>query len=117
MDPQYTGLSVEICIDDREGVVERNHPLWLFFQNGYGKTIDFLPVSVEDEPKMMLEDVKLNIARADFESIRDFIKQNKRILQDLATGAIDNWDIVKRIVPVCTSKSLICHENLPDVDK
>ena len=107
LSPEQTGLGVDVFIDDREGCAERLHPLWMYFRNNYTHAYNFLPVSVEENPKLMLEDVRLDIVSADMNLVIEFVKLNRKILEDLAVGNIQNVDVLKLVKRVRKSETRI----------
>lgn len=60
-----------------------NAPFLLFFKNDYsepGYYADFLPLSIERHPKILVSDYKLRISQEDFDWIVRFVRDNRRDL-------------------------------------
>jgi hypothetical protein len=85
------------CFSDDDGVYKlHNHPLWFLMCNGYGRyDFDVLPLSVDDDPKVLINNYKLNISDSDFGIIREFIKSNRDAIIQLANGIIRNTEFLK----------------------
>lgn len=88
--PKFSGLNVDIYVDDGGAYIRHEHPLWVYFRNGYSKTDNVLPISVENNPKILVNDYKLNISKTDFDSIRYFVQSNINLLFSFADGKISH---------------------------
>lgn len=76
-----TGLPVIVWFCG-ETEVEHNLPR-IKFQNSYSNKIqpkELVPMSIEDNPKILLKNVKLNITQRDLEKIRTWIIEHKETL-------------------------------------
>ena len=81
---------MEIAIDEKACYKRNNHPLWLYFRNGYGEEKEWLPLLVTDCPcKLPTMDMDLHISSNDLVAIYMFAKNLKDGLKKLADGEID----------------------------
>ena len=100
--PDDSGIPVELWVDDGGSYIRHNHPLWLYFRNGKTIKDKFIPVSINDNPQIMVKNPKLNIDRLTFLKIITFIRRNKKSLIKLAKGKILNTDFLNNIISVNT---------------
>lgn len=98
-----SGIPVELWVDDGGSFIRHNHPLWLYFRNGKSIKDDFIPVSINDNPQIMVKNPKLNIDKTTFIKIITFIRRNKKNIIKLAKGQILNTDFLNNIKPVNTN--------------
>lgn len=76
-----TGLPVIVWFCG-ETEVEHNTPR-IKFQNSYSNKIqprELVPMSIEDEPKILIKNLKLNISERDIEKIRSWVREHKETL-------------------------------------
>ena len=88
-----TKLPVNIWIDETDIAT---HPKVLFQNNNTDKFTaekDLIPISVEERPKVLMQDYSLEISAGDFEKITNFISSNRtailRYIQDTSFGITD----------------------------
>ena len=94
-----TGLPVNIFVDDGSSYKMRNHPLWVYFQNGYDDNWgdkEFLPISVSVSPKL-LTNKKIKISSSDLKRVVKFIVVNRTILKKLADEKINQLSFWKEM--------------------
>lgn len=101
--PDDSGIPVELWVDDGGSYIRHNHPLWLYFRNGKTNKDKFIPVSIKDNPQIMVNNPKLNIDKTTFIKIITFIRRNKKNIIKLAKGQILNTDFLNNIKPVNTN--------------
>ena len=101
--PDDSGIPVELWVDDGGSYIRHNHPLWLYFRNGKTIKDKFIPVSINDNPQIMVKNPKLNIDKTTFIKIITFIRRNKKNIIKLAKGQILNTDFLNNIKPVNTN--------------
>lgn len=101
--PDDSGIPVELWVDDGGSYIRHNHPLWLYFRNGKTIKDKFIPVSITDNPQIMVKNPKLNIDKITFIKIITFIRRNKKNIIKLAKGQILNTDFLNNIKPVNTN--------------
>ena len=98
--PDDSGIPVELWVDDGGSYIRHNHPLWLYFRNGKTIKDKFIPVSINDNPQIMVKNTKLNIDKTTFIKIITFIRRNKKNIIKLAKEQILNTDFLNNIKPV-----------------
>jgi len=99
-----SGLPVNIWLDDsmlykRAG----GHGMRIKFQPDKGDhpvTRSMVPMTIEDDPKIVGTNVKTNLSVSDIEQIKSFIKTNKNLLIALSDMKIDFVDFVAKMVKV-----------------
>ena len=74
---------------------KRNHPLWLYFQNGYDDTDDILPISISKNPQLLVPVEHVNINHDDIEKIKMFIVKNFELLEKYGCGNISHTNLFK----------------------
>ena len=93
-----TGLPVDIFVDDGLSYVRHKHPLWLYFKNGYCDTADVIPVSISNNPKILVQSPVLNISKSDLQKIFSFIVLNKKLIEKLGNDIIQNIEFLKSFI-------------------
>ena len=99
---QYTGLNVDIFVDDGEAYKRNKHPLWIYVRNGYSNTDSFFPVVVSKTPFVPSHISKddINIQEADLEAVMVFVSINALLLRDFANEKVEHMDFYKICKPV-----------------
>ena len=92
-----TALPVNIFVDNANSYKRHNHQLWMYFQNDYNDTPsnvnrEVLPISVEKNPRLLVNPTMLNISGCDFDKIIKFVKLNRDILTKMANRTIRDKD-------------------------
>lgn len=111
--PDDSGISVDLWVDDGGSYIRHNHPLWLYFRNGKTIKDGFIPISINDNPQIMIRKPKLNIDKTTLIKIITFIRKNKKNIIKLAKGEIINTeflDIIKPIISNNINESIIINE-------
>lgn len=90
-----TGLNVNILLDDEASFEKRNHPLWLYIQNGYDDTNDILPISISKNPQLLVPIERVKINYDDIEKIKMFIIRNFELLEKYGCGNISHTSLFK----------------------
>lgn len=98
--PEDSGIPIELWVDDGGSYIRHNHPLWLYFRNGKTMKDDFIPISINDNPQIMINKPKLKIDNVTLIKIKTFIRRNKVNIIKLAKGKILNTDFLDNIKPV-----------------
>lgn len=86
-----TGIDAEILIDSAHSYARHNHPLWLYFRNGYGlykNDEQLIPISVCRNPKIMVSEFKQQVTDITIAKIEAFICRNCNILEKYANEQI-----------------------------
>ena len=87
-----TKIPVDIWFDDCKSYIMNEHPLWLYFMNGYSREIsEFIPINISDNPEILISNPDLNIDEYDLESIRQFIITFKNELTLVANDELTNY--------------------------
>ncbi|MBP5724548.1 MAG: hypothetical protein J6X18_13380 [Bacteroidales bacterium] len=76
---KYTGLPYSILVDNGEAYSQHGHDLWLYVEYD-GK---LFPVTISETP---IVKVLANVKGLDFEPVFSFIRNNQRLLKNLADG-------------------------------
>lgn len=91
--PKYTGLNVDIFVDDGGSYLRNQHPLLVFARNGYDKSVnDFIPFLVSERPVILKEYDEYGISYNDIFAIQYFIISNIEILKGLANDKISQTE-------------------------
>lgn len=98
--PQRTGLNVDVFVDDGFSYKRNSHPLLLFVRNGYDRTAnDFIPITISQTPKIIDNNIELNISYNEISEVIEFIQHNLKIIYSLANDKISIADFWKRLKP------------------
>jgi hypothetical protein len=95
MRKKLTGLPVNIFIDNAYSYQYGKHQLWMYFQNDYydkapNNNGNLLPISVESNPKLLVNPSMLKISESDLNILIKFVKLNRVILVKMANMKIDD---------------------------
>ena len=96
-----TGLNVCIWVLS-EILVEHNLPR-IKFQNNYGNKVQpqsMIPMSISDNPQILIKNIKLGISTKDFEKIRSWVILNKDLLLRYWNYDATIEDLIKEIKQV-----------------
>lgn len=91
--PRHTGLDVEIALDSYESYKHFNHPLWLYFRNGYDRNNILLPLSISGNPTILVKGYKLNISNKSLRQLKSFVRKYYAYFVDYANRRISDKDI------------------------
>lgn len=91
--PRHTGLDVEIALDSYESYKHFNHPLWLYFRNGYDRNNILLPLSISGNPTILVKGYKLNISDKSLRQLKSFVRKYYAYFVDYANRRISDKDI------------------------
>lgn len=109
---EKSGLNVDIYIDDCSSYIRYNHPLWLYFCDGYSHNDNLIPISVSENPSILIDNCEINISSIDYESIRCFIRQNLQLLRSIANEDIDSVKFSKQLTKPSFSFSVVESNNM-----
>ena len=88
--PEFTGLGVDIFVDDGQAYVRDEHTPLLFVRNGYGKeTVEFIPISLDENPEILDSSIQVKIDSGVLNRVFYFIRENIGLLLDFANGAMN----------------------------
>lgn len=86
-----TKIPVDIWFDDCKSYIMNEHPLWLYFRNGYSREIsEFIPISISNNPQVLVSNPKLRISSNDLLKIKQFIQRFKKELILVANDKLPN---------------------------
>ena len=90
MKPEETGVNADMFVDDGGAYLRDNHVPLVFVRNGYGRNVlEFIPISVSDNPQILDNDISINLNKNVIETIFEFIKVNKDSLMLFADREIN----------------------------
>lgn len=98
-----SGLPVNLYLDDAQSYKKGGHWKRIKFQADKGNspnTRDMIPMSIEDEPRIMAGASYTKLSSADIEKVRNFVKANKELLLKLADFEIDFPEFVQKMKKV-----------------
>ncbi|MBR4046138.1 MAG: hypothetical protein IKK05_04465 [Alistipes sp.] len=85
LSPERTGLPVYIHIDNWERFKHLEHPLWIYFKNGYeDRNNEWLPLVVSKRPYLAFPRKRVKITTDDFEKIVEFVSRYSNELRAVA---------------------------------
>jgi hypothetical protein len=87
-----SGLSVNLYLDDAKSWSKSGHWKRIKFQSDKGdspNTRSMIPMSIDDDPRILVKNPKLSLSAKDIDEIKIFVKMNKDLLLQLADAAID----------------------------
>jgi hypothetical protein len=95
---KWTNLPANIFIDDGGLWTIIGRKRIILFQADNSSLRDFnrtLPMSVDDEPEVLIKNEKIELTDSELEQVRGFIRKNRKELIQLAEGKIDSADFFK----------------------
>lgn len=96
--PHYTGLNVDIFVDDGGSYKRHNHVPLLFVRNGYRKECArFIPFSISESPIILDDEIDYGITYNDIFAVQDFIIANVSSLIQLANSKLSHSDFIQSI--------------------
>lgn len=105
--PKFSGLNVTLFVDDGGAYLRHDHPLWVYFRNGYTKSDNVLPISVDAfHPQVLVYEYTLTITEEDFRSIVDFVKRNASLLVDFANRKVSHVEFFNSICSQCNKDKI-----------
>lgn len=93
-----TGLNVIVWVEVKnENKYRHNFPRMKFVNSTSNNLLPNLltPISIEDNPKVLIKNIKLNISSSDFSNLCKWIRLNKDLLIKLWNGEIDSADFIE----------------------
>ena len=95
LDATQTGLDNEILVDDCGSYKRDRHPLLIFVSNDEK---EYIPISVERNPQILDNDVRIKIPLTDIEKIKLFIIMNMELLRAFANEEIDAIEFLHSLI-------------------
>lgn len=93
--PKESGFNMNILVDTHGISKYRNHPLWIYFYNGYNNEAMVIPVIVSNKPYMPYP-VKLKISQKDYTEFINFVKICRTGLKMVANEKMDIYDLLDK---------------------
>ena len=90
-----TGLPVNIYVDDSGTWKKMRHANRIKIQYNKGdhpNTHGMIPMSIDDNPRILVDNPKMELSAADINAVKKFVIANKDLL--IRLGSDDNFDIV-----------------------
>lgn len=94
---EKSNLSVDLYVDDCSSYKRHNHPLWMYFCDGYSHNDELVPISISNSPQIMIGNYTINLPTVEISRIIQFIKDNQNIIQDIADERINSIEFVNCI--------------------
>lgn len=96
--PQFSGLNVDVFVDDGGAFKRNGHKPLLFIRNGYSKENDtFIVMTVSNKPTVLNKEMGYNISYDDIFAVQDFIQNNLALLLNLANENISHQEFINSI--------------------
>ena len=98
-----TGLPVNLFLDDARGYRSSGHWKRIKFQADKGdspNTRTMIPMSIADDPQILVKNPKMSLSSKDIEQIKIFVKLNKDLLLQLSDAQIDIIEFVNKMKTV-----------------
>jgi hypothetical protein len=98
-----SGLPANLYLDDTGSWSKSGHWKRIKFQPNTGDrpvTGDMVPMSIDDNPKILVKNAKIALNAKQLEQIRAFVQANKDLLLQLADAEIDIFEFGRRMVTV-----------------
>ena len=112
--PDFTGLNVDIFVDDGLSYQRNQHSLFLLVRNGYDRSImSFIPITISENPRILDKYNRIRITRNDLSNVLKFIQDNISIIKDLADNKINHtvfWNGVKPFKDSITESTSMLNE-------
>ncbi|MBR6516931.1 MAG: hypothetical protein IKT40_08875 [Bacilli bacterium] len=107
-----TKLPCEIYLDGNKNFLNENRKLFLLVNN----KDSVIPISIENNPKILLKKLKLNISEDTLNQVVEFIKKNKYKLIEFANNYISYDDINKHFKKISENNLLLEYHTIDPSD-
>jgi hypothetical protein len=97
---KHTHLPANIFIDDSGTWTNTGTKRILLFQTNNSEHIDFdnlIPMSIENDPQILLKTKHMDLTGTEIEQIQDFVKNCRQEITQLADGKIGHLEFFERI--------------------
>ncbi|MBO7190249.1 MAG: hypothetical protein J6V55_06660 [Alistipes sp.] len=92
---KHTGLSVDIMVDNDATYEYMEHPVWIYFRNGYDDICDdWIPMIVSKNPYLPYPNKRVNISNDDFYKVLEFVYEYRIVIKALANIKISTRDFI-----------------------
>lgn len=95
---EVSGLNFDIYIDICASYKEWEHPLWMYFCDGYGHNDPLVPISISKTPKIEISNYELELSSIDYNHLIYFIKTNLSLLTQIGNDLIDSVDFCNSVI-------------------
>jgi hypothetical protein len=95
-----SGLPVNLYLDDIGSWSKSGHWKRIKFQPDTGDrpvTVNMIPMSIEDNPQILLKNAKISLNAKQVEEIKTFVRNNKVLLLQLADAKISILEFGRRM--------------------
>jgi hypothetical protein len=96
-----SGLPANLYLDDTGSWTKSGHWKRIKFQPDKGDravTRNMVPMSIDDNPQVLVKNARLALDAKDIEQIKIFVKNNKELLLQLADQKIDIFEFGRRMI-------------------
>ena len=97
---QRSKLPVNLYLDDSGSWKNTGHGKRIKFQADKADrpmTRDMIPMSIEDEPKILIKNPKISLSASDLDKIKNFVRANKVLLLQLSDTKIDIGEFLSKM--------------------
>lgn len=96
-----THLPMVIWIEVKRSEDDRRHPQLRFANNTSDSLapVDLIPISISDDPQLLVTDADLKISDADFLGLKRWIVDHRESLLKYWHGEIDTVDFCRTLLP------------------
>lgn len=101
---RYTGLDVDVFVDDGGAYKRYGHPLWVYVRDGYDENAPAFHIEVSETPK---PPKVYNIRKIDMDATLTFISLNAELLKSFADGDIEHEEFYESCKPVIYSYNTV----------
>lgn len=96
--PSFTGLPVDIFVDDGKSYVRDHHVPLLFIRNGHSdEDRDFLAMSLSEDPQPMFSAEDSQLTKGELNAVESFVRLNYEALMLYADGRINPIELKNAI--------------------
>jgi hypothetical protein len=98
-----SGLPANLYLDDAGAWGKSGHWKRIKFQPNAGDrpmTRDRVPMSIADDPQILVKNVKIDLSMKQLEQIKSFVRANKNLLLQLADAEISILEFGRKMIKV-----------------
>jgi hypothetical protein len=95
-----SGLPANLFLDDEGRWINTGHWKRIKFQPDKGDravSTDMVPMSISDDPQILVENAKLSLNSKEIEEIKKFVRNNKELLLQLGDQTIDIGEFLDKM--------------------
>ena len=109
---KYTGLNVEVYVDDGGAYMRHEHPLWIYVRDGYTNYDPVFHIEVSENPTAPSN---TNIHDSDLKAVLRFITQNVDLLKAFANDKISHMHFYRSCRPVGNKNNTLHLESINEM--